>query len=62
MHSSDDLNLLFNEVKGHVGGDTHQLIGDIQGNFKDNDTLRQMDRVLNLRKNLCHNHMDRNNT
>ena len=50
------------EGGGHVGGDTHTLIGDIQGNFKDNDTLRQMDRVLNLRKNLCHNHMDKNNT
>ena len=62
MHSSDDLNLLFNEVKGHVGGDTHQLINEIQANFKDHDTLRQMDRVLALRKNLCHNHLDTSNT
>lgn len=62
MHSSDDINMLIEECKRHVGGDTHHLMGDIQKNFGDQDALRQMDRVLALRGNLCHNHIDRNNT
>jgi alpha-glucan,water dikinase len=61
MHSSDDLNLLIDEAKGHVGGDTHSLMYDIQKNFKDHDALRQMERTLNLRNNLCSHHYDRNN-
>lgn len=40
MHSSDDLNLLIDEAKGHVGGDTHNLMHDLQRNYKDHDTLR----------------------
>mmetsp|Transcript_7821 Transcript_7821/g.13107 ORF Transcript_7821/g.13107 Transcript_7821/m.13107 type:complete len:574 (-) Transcript_7821:376-2097(-) len=62
MHSSDDMNMLIDEAKGHVGGDTHHLMSDIQCNFKDQDAIRQMERVLALRSNLCHNHMDRNNS
>lgn len=30
-------------------------------NFKDHDVLRQMDRVTNLRLNMYHHHMDKNN-
>jgi hypothetical protein len=37
-------------------------MSDIQANFKDQDTLRQMERVLALRYNLCQNHHDKNNT
>ena len=40
MHSSDDLELLANEARKHVGGDTHKLIDDLMKNFKDPDTLR----------------------
>ena len=61
VHSSDDLNMLIAEARGHCGGDTHQLMQDIQSNYKDQDALRQMDRVLALRYNLCHNHLDKNN-
>jgi len=61
MHSSDDLNLLIGEAKGHVGGDTHSLMHDLQANFKDHDCVRQMDRALALRSNLCQHHYDRHN-
>ena len=40
MHSSDDLNLLIDEAKGHVGGDTHSLMHDIQRNYGDHDAIR----------------------
>ena len=40
MHSSDDLNMLINQTRGHVGGDTHSLMNDVQNNFNDHDTLR----------------------
>jgi len=62
MHSSDDLNQLLGEAKRHVGGDTHQLMNDLQQNFQDHDVLRQMERALNLRANLVHNHHDHSNT
>ena len=62
MHSNDDLNLLFKEVSGHVGKDTLKMIADISTGAKDKNALRQMERVLALRKDLCHNHMDLNNT
>ena len=58
MHSSDDINLLIGEARQHVGGDTHNLMNDIQKNFGDHDALRQMDRVLALRYNLK-NHYDK---
>lgn len=61
MHSSDDINLLIGEARQHVGGDTHNLMNDIQKNFGDHDALRQMDRVLALRYNLK-NHYDKSNT
>ena len=28
-HSSDDLNMLIDDAKGHVGGDVHSLMHDI---------------------------------
>lgn len=62
MHSSDDVNMLVDEARRHVGGDTHQLMNDLQSNFHDHDTLRQMDRALALRNNLCKNHIDLHNT
>ena len=62
MHSSDDLYILLDEARGHCGGDTHRLMDDVRHNVNDHDTLRQMERVLVLRKNLVHNHYDRNNT
>ena len=47
----------------HFGGNTQHLIGEIKRNFKDKeDALRQMDRVLVLRGNLCHDHIYLNNT
>ena len=52
MHSSDDLEFLFNEARKHVGNDTHGMIDDILKNYNDHDTLRQMDRVSKLRYNL----------
>lgn len=62
MHSSDDLFILLDEARGHVGGDTHRLMDEVKSNTKDHDTLRQMERVLTLRKNIVHNHYDRNNS
>ena len=61
LHSSGDLELLSNEARGHVGGDTKGMIDDVLKNFGDSDTLRQMDRVTRLRQNLNQNHMDRGN-
>ena len=29
MHSSDDLNLLINEARGHVGGDIHNMMNEV---------------------------------
>lgn len=49
LHSSGDLELLSNEAKGSVGGDTKGMIDDLLKNFGDSDTLRQMDRVTRLR-------------
>lgn len=40
MHSSDDMNLLIGEAWGHVGGDTHNLMQDLQRGFGDHDVLR----------------------
>lgn len=40
MHSSDDLNLLIDQAKGRVGGDTHHLMYDLQSNYKDPDVVR----------------------
>ena len=62
MHSSDDLDLLFGEAMRHLGGDTQHLINEVQRNYHDKDVLRQMDRVLALRANLCKNHLDHGNT
>jgi alpha-glucan, water dikinase len=62
MHSSDDLNMMIQQARHHVGGDTHSLMNEVQKNFNDHDKLRQIDRILALRQNLCNNHMDRNNT
>lgn len=61
LHSSGDLELLVNEAKGHVGGDTQGMMTDILRNYSDHDTLRQMERVTRLRQNLSANHMDRSN-
>lgn len=60
MHSSDDLNLLANEARRHIGQDTNNMINDVLGNFNDQDTLRQMERVSKLRYNL-RNHFDKQN-
>ena len=49
MHSSDDLNMLIDEARRHVGGDTHHLMSEIQSNYNDKDVIRQMERVLTLR-------------
>jgi len=40
LHSSGDLELLSNEARQHVGGDTHGMMNDILRNFGDHDTLR----------------------
>lgn len=40
MHSSDDMNLLIGEARQHVGGDTHNLMNELQKNFGDHDALR----------------------
>jgi hypothetical protein len=40
MHSSDDMNMLINQTRGHVGGDTHSLMNDVQSNVNDHDSLR----------------------
>ena len=40
MHSSNDLQILTQEVRKHVGGDTNALIDDMMSNFKDQDVLR----------------------
>ena len=29
MHSSDDLNLLINEARGHVGADIHNMMNEV---------------------------------
>jgi hypothetical protein len=61
MHSSDDLNMLMDQARGHVGGDTHHLMNDILKNHNDHDCLRQMDRVLSLRNNIK-GHQNNSNT
>jgi alpha-glucan,water dikinase len=33
MHSSDDLNMLIDEAKRHVGGDTHHLMQEVRNGF-----------------------------
>ena len=43
-----------------TGGDTHGLIHEMQKNYGDHDTLRQMERVSALRFNL-RNHYDLHN-
>jgi alpha-glucan,water dikinase len=40
VHSSDDLNMLIDEARRHVGGDVHNLMSDLQCNYKDADALR----------------------
>jgi hypothetical protein len=40
LHSSGDLELLSNEAKGHVGGDTKGMIDDVLRSYGDSDTLR----------------------
>ena len=37
-------------------------MNEVQHNYHDHDVLRQMDRVLALRGNLCQHHLDRHNT
>lgn len=37
-------------------------MNEVQKNFNDFDVLRQIDRILSLRQNLCNNHLDKNNT
>ena len=61
LHSSGDLELLSNEARQHVGGDTHGLMEDLFRNFGDPDSIRQMDWVTKLRYNLNQHHMDRGN-
>jgi len=62
MHSSGDLQLLTDQARRHVGGDTHGIMNDVLNNFHDYDTLRQMERISKLRYNLHGNHFDFNNT
>jgi alpha-glucan,water dikinase len=62
MHSNDDLRLIANEAKNHVGDGTKNMIEDVIKNFDDHDTLRQMERVSKLRWDLNKNHIDRGNT
>jgi hypothetical protein len=40
MHSSGDLQILSNEAKRHLGGDTCGMIDDVLKNFNDTDTMR----------------------
>lgn len=61
MHSSNDLLLLSNEAKRHLGGDSCGMIDEVMKNFNDHDTLRQMERVSKLRYNLNNYHYDKGN-
>jgi hypothetical protein len=61
MHSSGDLELLSNEARRHLGGDTNGMIDDVLKNYGDHDVLRQIDRVTTLRLNLHQYHHDKNN-
>lgn len=41
--------MLVDEARNHLGGEGNQCINDVLANFKDHDTLRQMDRVTRVR-------------
>lgn len=61
MHSSGDLELLSNEARRHVGGDTNGMIDEVLKYYNDHDVLKQIDRVTTLRYNLHQHHLDKNN-
>ena len=50
--------MLVDEARGHLGGDTNNALNDLLANFKDHDTLRQMDRVTNIRERLFRDHIN----
>mmetsp|Transcript_24982 Transcript_24982/g.31185 ORF Transcript_24982/g.31185 Transcript_24982/m.31185 type:complete len:215 (+) Transcript_24982:1429-2073(+) len=58
LHSSNDLQMLVDEARGHIGGDGNQAINDVLSNFSDHDTLRQMERVTRIREILSRDHLN----
>ncbi len=61
LHSSDDLGMLIDECRHWVDGETNGMFNDVLGNFKDSDTLRQMDRITKLRQHLHKSHFEVSN-
>ena len=58
LHSSNDLQMLVDEARGHIGGDGNSAINDLLANFADPDTLRQMDRATHVRSILARDHLN----
>ena len=58
LHSSGDIVMLCDEARGHLGSHEHRAIDDMLSNFKDQDTLRQMDRVNLLRNKMYSYHIN----
>jgi len=50
--------MLCDEARGHLGSEEHRAIDDLLSNLKDQDTLRQMDRVNLLRSKLHSYHIN----
>jgi alpha-glucan,water dikinase len=57
LHSSGDIQMLVDEARGHLGGDVNGALDDLLGNFKDADTLRQMERATNIREKLSRDYI-----
>lgn len=53
MHSSDDLVMMADGVKNHVGNDTKELIQKVMDDFEDENVIGQMSNVLSLRQSLA---------
>ena len=58
LHSSNDLQMLVDEARGHIGGDGNNAVNEVLSNFHDHDTLRQMERVTHLRHILSQHHLN----
>ena len=50
--------MLIDESRGHFGNDVNGALDDMLNNFKDHDTLRQMERVTNIREMLTRDHIN----
>lgn len=58
LHSSNDLQMLINEARGHIGGEANEAVNQVMSNFNDHDTLRQMERVTRVRQLLNKDHLN----